>query len=345
MSSPALGSRAANPTVDGAGTTPRRRGKGGRKQAAWVPWLFLTPFLVLFSVFTILPAFYGLWISLHDWDFTLPGKPFVGLQNYTDLFDPASVQYTPFWNGMKNTGLFVLFSVPFLVTLPLLLALLLHRNFPGRTFFRATFFAPYVLGVSVIGLMWRYFLDGNFGIVNALLGTNIAWTTSQPWAWISLVGVTVWWTMGFNAIIYVAGLGDIPPEQYEAASLDGAGKVQQFFNVTLPGLRPVLVFVLVTTVLASANMFGQSYMITGGGPTESTRTALMVMTDLGFKQSRAGQAAAMSYILALCLAIVSMVQFWLMRDRDAERDRKQARRRARAAKQQANDPAVTIGVQ
>ncbi|GAA1394245.1 sugar ABC transporter permease [Luteococcus peritonei] len=315
------------------GIAPGRRGAArgrGRENAWWVPVIFLAPFLVLFCTFTVLPAFYGIWISLHDWDFTLPGKPFVGLQNYTDLFDANSVQAKPFWNGMKNTGLFVLLSVPFLVSLPLLLAILLHRQFPGRTFFRATFFAPYVLGVSVIGLMWRYLLDGNFGIINALLHTDIQWTTDQPWAWISLVGVTVWWTMGFNAIIYVAGLGDIPPEQYEAASLDGASALQQFRHITLPGLRPVLVFVLVTTVLASANMFGQSYMITNGGPTETTRTALMVMTDVGFKQSRAGQAAAMSYILALCLAIVSMVQFWLMRDRDATRAKKATRRAGKA---------------
>ncbi|MEL4503342.1 sugar ABC transporter permease [Luteococcus sp. H138] len=328
--SSAVNSQAGGSATPGLrASAPAARRKGRRHQAAWVPLVFLAPFLTLFFIFTILPAFYGLWISLHDWDFTLPGKPFIGLQNYTDLFDPAAVQYKPFWNGMKNTGLFVLFSVPFLVTLPLLLAMLLHRNFPGRTFFRATFFAPYVLGVSVIGLMWRYFLDGNFGIINSLLHTDIQWTTDQPWAWISLVGVTVWWTMGFNAIIYVAGLGDIPPEQYEAASLDGANKVQQFFSITLPGLRPVVVFVLVTTVLASANMFGQSYMITKGGPTESTRTALMVMTDLGFKESRAGQAAAMSYLLALCLAIVSIIQFWLMRDKDAEKERKNARRRAK----------------
>lgn len=316
----------------GSAPAPGLRASAGRSQrnSPWVPVIFLAPFLVLFTMFTLVPAFYGIWVSLHDWDFTLPGKPFIGMQNYKDLFDSTSVNYTPFWNGMKNTGLFVLFSVPFLVSLPLLLAMLLQKQFPGRTFFRAAFFAPYVLGVSVIGLMWRYLLDGNFGIVNQLLGTNIQWTTDQPWAWISLVGVTVWWTMGFNAIIYVAGLGDIPPEYYEAASLDGAGRWAQFRNITLPGLRPVLVFVLVTTVLASANMFGQSYMITNGGPTESTRTALMVMTDLGFKQSRAGQAAAMSYILAIFLGIVSALQFWLTRDQDEARLKKEQKRSAKA---------------
>ncbi|MGA4506746.1 carbohydrate ABC transporter permease [Propionibacteriaceae bacterium G1746] len=299
----------------------------------WVPWLFLAPFLILFAGFVVAPAVYGIFISLHDWDFTFENRPFIGLQNYRDLFDPESVISQPFWNGMKNTGLFVLMSVPFLVSLPLLLALLLNRQFPGRTFFRAMFFAPYVLGVSVIGLMWSYLLDGQFGFINFLFGTNIQWTTEQPWAWISLVGVTVWWTLGFNAIIYMAGLADIPTEHYEAASLDGANAWQKFVNITLPGLRPVLIFIFITTVLASANMFGQSLLITNGGPTESTRTVLMVMTDLGFSQSRAGAAAAESYILALSLAVVSVVQFWLMRDRGAAEERRALRRANRALKQ------------
>ncbi|MGA4670090.1 carbohydrate ABC transporter permease [Propionibacteriaceae bacterium Y1923] len=290
-----------------------------------MPWLFMAPFLLLFCSFVVAPAVYGLWISLHDWDFTLERRPWVGLQNYADIFDPEAVVSEPFWNGMKNTGLFVLMSVPFLIALPLALALLLNREFPGRTFFRATFFAPYVLGVAVIGVMWRYLLDGQFGFINHIFGTQIAWTTSQPWAWIGLVGVTVWWTIGFNAIIYMAGLADIPAEHYEAASLDGASAWQKFFYITLPGLRPVLIFIFITTVLASANMFGQSYLITNGGPTESTRTVLMVMTDLGFSQSRAGAAAAQSYILALFLAVVSVAQFWLLRDRGDAMERRAAK--------------------
>ena len=162
---------------------------------------------------------------------------------------------------------------------------LLNRRFPGRTFFGATFFARYVLGLAVIGLMWRYLLDPSFGAVNGLLNTlglpSVNWITEQPWAWISLVAVTVWWTIGFNAIIYLAGLGDISAEQYEAAELDGATKWQQFVNVTVPGIRPVMIFVISTTILASANMFGQSYLITQGAPGDSTRTAIIEITDRG----------------------------------------------------------------
>jgi multiple sugar transport system permease protein len=283
------------------------------------PYLFLAPYLALFLLFVVGPAIFGLWMSLHDWDFQLPGKPFVGLQNYKDLFDSQSTTAEPFWHGMRATGIFTLASVPFLVTLPLGLAVLLNRRFPGRTFFRAVFFAPYVLGVAVVGLMFRYILDTSFGVLNAFLGLfgigEIGWTTEQPWAFASLVGMTVWWTIGFNAIIYLAGLQDIPADQYEAAELDGANRWQAFRHVTMPGLRPVFTFVVTITILASANMFGQALLVTQGGPGDTTRTALMVIADTGLAQFRMGQATAMSYVLAACLAIVSLINFALLREK------------------------------
>jgi multiple sugar transport system permease protein len=168
--------------------------------------------------------------------------------------------------------------------------------------------------------MWSYLLDPQFGLVNGLLGAlglpdDTPWTTSQPWAWVSLLGVTVWWTIGFNAVIYLAGLADIPAEHYEAADLDGANGWQRLRFITLPALRPVLVFVIVTTILASANMFGQSYIMTGGGPGDSTRTAIMEIAERGLSQYRMGQASAMSYVLAVFLCLVSLINFWALRER------------------------------
>src|SRR3712207_357809 len=307
-----------------AGTGTRGGGKelryGGVHGSRLAPYLFLLPYLVLFLTFVIVPAVFGIWISLHNWDFLLPGKPFVGLDNYTALFDPQSVQFEPFWQSMRATAIFTVASVPFLITIPLVLAVLLNRKFPGRTFFRAVFFAPYVLGVAVIGLMWRYLLDPSFGAVNGLLSVfgipPVNWINEQPWAWVSLVVVTIWWTIGFNAIIYLAGLGDIPAEQYEAADLDGASIWQQFRYVTVPGLRPVMVFVITTTVLASANMFGQSYLITQGAPGDSTRTAIIEITERGLSQYRMGEAAAMSYLLAIFLAIIAIANFYLTREKE-----------------------------
>ncbi|WP_026532607.1 carbohydrate ABC transporter permease [Arthrobacter sp. H41] len=291
-----------------------------RRQAPGTPWLFLAPYLILFIGFVLVPIVFGAWISLHTWDYTRPLKPFVGLQNYAELFQPDSAQFQNFWGSMQATGIFTLFSVPLLLTIPLGVALLMAKKFPGRNFFRAVYFAPYVLGVAVVAVLWRYLLDNNIGLVNYYLGllglpNDIAWTTSTPAAWVALVGVTVWWTLGFNAVIYLAALQDIPAELYEAARVDGANGWQQFVNVTLPGLRPVLSFVTIVTLIASVNMFGQSFLITQGGPGRETRTAIYQIADTGLRNFQMGSAAAMSYVLTVFLIGLSLVVFWLFREK------------------------------
>jgi multiple sugar transport system permease protein len=306
-------------TGDGS-VAPRNRPI--RRAGRATPYLFLAPFLVLFVGFVLLPAVYGLWISLFDYNYLLPGKPFVGLQNYIDLFTPGSLDSGNFWKSMQATGIFTVLSVPLLLVIPLGVAILLNRAFPGRTFFRAAFFAPYVLGVAVIGVLWRFILEPTIGVVNYYLGLlhlpQPAWTTSEPWVWVMLVGVTVWWTLGFNSIIYLAGLQDISPDLYEAAQVDGASKWQQFRYVTLPGLRPVLLFVLTVTLLASANMFGQAYIMTQGAPNNDTRTAIMYIAETGLRQNRQGMAAAMGYILAAALVLISIANFRLFRSDGSE---------------------------
>ena len=281
----------------------------------------MAPYLVLFGIFILFPVFYGIWISLHNWDYLLPGKPWVGLQNYVDLFTPGSTTFEPFWQSMEATGKFTLYSVPLLVVIPLLVALILNERFPGRTFFRVIYFAPYVLGVAVIGILWRYLLDTNVGLVNYYLGqlglpNNIPWSNELPWAWVTLVGSTVWWTLGFNAVIYLAGLQDIDPALYDAAKVDGANRWRRFLHVTLPGLRPILLFVITVTILASANVFGQPYLITEGAPGDETKPAIWYIADQGLRTFKMGSAAAMSYVLALFLAVISVANFALFRYRE-----------------------------
>jgi multiple sugar transport system permease protein len=265
---------------------------------------------------------YGFWISLHDYDYTLPGKPFVGLDNYAKLFTSDSVTAGPFWESMRATGIFTLFSVPLLLAVPLAVALLMNSKFKGRNLFRALYFAPYVLGVAVVASLWRFLLDTNIGLVNQYLGAlglpdSIPWLTSTPEAWVALIGVTVWWTLGFNAVIYLAGLQDIPAELYEAAKVDGANAWQRFLNVTLPGMRPVLSFVTMITIIASANMFGQAYLMTRGAPGTETRTAIYTITETGLRSFQMGDAAAMSYVLTVFLMLLSIAVFWLFRERRA----------------------------
>ncbi|CAA9459322.1 MAG: ABC transporter, permease protein 1 (cluster 1, maltose/g3p/polyamine/iron) [uncultured Rubrobacteraceae bacterium] len=309
--------------VERTGVQPpvARSAGGGRKPTdagTFTPYLFMAPYLVLFVVFVLVPAVFGIWISLHNWDYLLPGKPWVGLENYLDLFTPNSANSTPFWNSMEATAKFTLFSVPPLVVIPLLVALILNQSFRGRNFFRAVYFAPYVLGVAVIGILWRFILDPNNGLLNYYLGAlglpdSIPWTTSLPWGWVALVGPTVWWTMGFNAVIYLTGLQDVDPALYDAAKVDGANRWQRFRHVTVPGLRPVFLFVVTTTILASANVFGQSYIITQGAPGNETRVAIWYIAQEGLRSFNMGSAAAMSYVLALALALVSLANFALLR--------------------------------
>jgi len=288
-----------------------------RRHGRLTPYLFLLPFLVLFFGFVLIPAAFGLWVSLHDYNYLLPGKPWVGLRNYLDLFTPGSRDSGDFWQSMAATGIFTVFSVPLLIVCPLGVALLLNRVFPGRSFFRAVFFAPYVLGVAVVGILFRFVLDPNIGLVNYYLGHAIPWTTEVPWAWISLIGMTVWWTLGFNAVIFLAGLQEISPELYEAARVDGASRWDEFRHVTLPGLRPVMAFVTTVTILASANMFGQSFLLTKGAPANETRTAIMYIAETGLANNRQGMAAAMSYLLALILLAISVLNLRLTQRRSS----------------------------
>lgn len=309
---------AEQPKVQPPGKESSGDGRSPTDAGRFTPYLFMAPYLVLFATFILIPAIYGLWISLHNWDYMLPGKPWVGLENYTDLFASESTSSRPFWNSMEATGKFTLYSVPLLVVVPLLVALILNQKFRGRGFFRAVYFTPYVIGVAVVGILWRFLLDPNVGLINYYLGVlglpdNIPWITALPWAWISLVGMTVWWTLGFNAVIYLAGLQDIDPSLYDAAKVDGANAWQRFWNVTLPGLRPVMLFVVVITILASANVFGQPYIVTQGAPGNETRTAIMYIADTGLRQFNMGAASAMSYMLALALALISIVNFTIFR--------------------------------
>ena len=297
-----------------------RPGGTGARRKTGTAYIFLAPFLVLFSAFVLAPAVYGLWISLHRWNPLMPNQPFTGLENYSQLFTPGSLTFGDFWESMRATGIFTVASVPFLLVIPLLIAALLNQKIRGGTVFRAIFFAPYVLGVAVIGVIWKYLLDPQMGVVNHVLGlfglpSDTPWTVDTPWVWISLVGVTIWWTLGFNTVILLAGLKGINPELYDAAAVDGAGAMRTFLSVTLPGLRPVMTFVITVTILASANMFGQSYLLTNGGPGHATRTAIMYISDQGLSQNQMGAASAMSYVLFAFLAVISLVNFRLQRDR------------------------------
>jgi multiple sugar transport system permease protein len=199
-----------------------------------------------------------------------------------------------------------------LVGIALILAVLLNRNYPGRGVFRTIFFAPYTLSVTVASVLWWWIFQQT-GIVNQALqglGLNpINWLGDLPGAWIAITICTIWWTIGFNTVIFLTALQEIPKSLYEAASLDGANARQQFFLITIPMLRSVLVFVLTITLIASANLFGQPYLMTGGGPADGTQTVIYRIFFEGILRSQMGRAAAMSIFVALLLLILTYLNF------------------------------------
>jgi multiple sugar transport system permease protein len=284
-----------------------------RKKVSIVPYLFIAPHLLFFIAFLAWPFFYGIYISLFRFDFLQPNnRPFIGLKNYVDLFNPESVPFEKFWNALGNTGEFILWSVPPLVGIALLLAVLLNRNYSGRGVFRTIFFAPYTLSVTVASVLWWWIFQQT-GIVNQvlqLIGLEpVNWLGDLPGAWVAITVATVWWTIGFNTIIFLTALQEIPKSLYEAASLDGANARQQFFLITIPMLRSVLVFVLTITLIASANLFGQPYLMTGGGPADGTQTVIYRIFFEGILRSQMGRAAAMSILVALMLLVLTYLNF------------------------------------
>jgi multiple sugar transport system permease protein len=311
-------------TVQQRGASVSRAARGRR--FSWAPYLFILPHLIAFLVFIAYPFFNGLYISFFRYDFLNPrNNRFVGLANYAQIFNSSSVIFRPFWNALGNTVEFVIYSVPLLVIIPLLLAVLLNTKTPGRNFFRAIYFTPWALSAAVVGLLWWWIFQSQGGLFNYYLSElNIRaprWLSTMPWAWVTIVVCTVWWTIGFNMVIILAALQDIPSYVYEAASIDGATGLQAFFRITLPLLRPVLLFIVTTTIIASFNLFAQPYFMTGGGPSRgasggATEPVMLRIYNEGFQRKLYGSAAAMSFFVASIMILVSYANFKLFRQRD-----------------------------
>lgn len=282
---------------------------------AYIGYLFALPYLLLFGGFVALPLLYGLTLSFFRWEMLSVRPPqFVGFANFQEaLHDPY------FWQSLGATLKFVAMAVLPTVCVALLVAVGIE-SVPGKRqgFYRAAFYVPTVVTISVAGLLWRWFYNSEFGLFNVYLGgvgIKVPWITDARWAMPSLVIMTLWWTMGGPMVVLLAGLKSISPVYYEASALDGATPRQQFWYVTLPLLRPILLFVIVLNVIGAFQVFGQVYMITRGGPELSTRTLVQYIYETAFNNYRMGYAAALSWLLFLVIALFSVLQFRLLRER------------------------------
>jgi multiple sugar transport system permease protein len=278
-----------------------------------VALLFTAPFFVLFVLFLFWPVLSALRTSLFD-DSLVGGSSWAGLGNYGELLDDQN-----FWAAMWHTAFFTLLSVPPLVLLPLGLALLVSRISRLQWLFRMTFFAPYVLPVSVVVLVWNWLYQPGFGLINSYLAgiglAEVNWLGQPGVAMVSAVIATVWWTFGFNFVLYLAGLQEVPRELYEAAAVDGATPGQQLRRITLPLLSSTFVLVTTLQVIASLKIFDQIYLLQIGtpGPENSTRPAIQYIYEAGFTQYRIGYASAMSFVFFLVVIAVAIISLRLIR--------------------------------
>ncbi|HEX2036479.1 MAG TPA: sugar ABC transporter permease [Chloroflexota bacterium] len=287
----------------------QRRWRRWRKQAP--NYLFVLPHFLFFLVFLAGPVVFGFWISFHDWEILSPEKPFVQLANYQDLLaDPL------FFRTVQNTVVFTVLTVVAEAVLGLALALLVNESFPGRLGVRITLFAPRVLSVATMGIIWQWMMNKDWGFLNYLTSLaglpRLNWLGDPVLVLPSLAGATTWWVVGFAMIVYLAGLQNIPEEYYEAAKIDGANSWHRFRHVTLPLLMPTTLFVLVTAFIGQMQVFGQVYLMTQGGPYYASMSIVFYLYDNGFRYFRMGYAAAMAFSLAAIILVVTLAQFRLL---------------------------------
>lgn len=275
-------------------------------------YLLMLPFLVLYLVFTFYPIVRGFIVSLQKY-YVLGSKQFIGFANYAYLLHDAT-----FLTSLWHTVIFVVCSVPLLVAIPFCLAMIVNAPIKGRKIYQAIFFLPMILGVSVVSSVWSAMLGNYGGLVDAVLNAigihqQINWTAqSTQLAWISVLAVTVWWTAGFNMVLYLAALQDVPKELYEAASLDGASGWAKTLYITVPSVKRVTILIVFLQVIGSFNVFGQIFLLTGGGPAGATTTIVSYIYEKSFSEFLFGPGAAGSYILFVILLIVSLIQLRFM---------------------------------
>ena len=281
---------------------------GGRTDLAG--YLFVGPFLIAYAAFLIFPVLLLLWMSFYNASLVGADAQFLGFANYNELFgDPD------FWTSLWHTVLFTLLSPPPLVLLALVFALLANRAIPARWFFRLSFFAPWLLPPSVVALIWVWLYQPGFGLINSYLTSlglpEVAWLAGEGVAMLSVVIATVWWTLGFNFVLYLAGLQEIPQELYDASAVDGAGALSQVRWITVPLLARTTILIVTLQIFASLNVFDQIYIMnTSGGLNYTvTRPIIQYIYEQGFTSYRVGFASAMSFVFFVLVLVVGLAQF------------------------------------
>ena len=288
-----------------AGLYVRARGKARKTTGAAVG--FLAPSMLHLVVFIFTPIVFAAYLSVHRWDIVVPDKPFVGLENFSQMFrDPT------FWNALKNTLVYTL-NVPIGMAISLAVAVMMNRRLKGIALMRTLYFLPSVTSFVAISLVWMWIYHPTFGVANYLLSLvhlgPLQWLNSTDTAMMSIILFSVWLSLGYQMVIYLAGLQGIPEELHDAARIDGANSWHRFWHVTFPLLKPTTFFILVTSFISSFQVFTSIYVMTAGGPVRSTDVIVYHIYQAAWEQLRMGYASAMSWVLFVIIVIATWIQF------------------------------------
>ncbi|NQX34963.1 carbohydrate ABC transporter permease [Herbiconiux sp. VKM Ac-2851] len=281
--------------------------------------LFSSPYLAFVMVVFAFPIVYAVWISFHDFFFAAPGaepaRPFVGLDNYVAAFsNPAVIR------SFGNVGVFLIINVPLTVVLALLLATALNKVVHARTFLRVSYYVPYVTASVAVVAVWLFLFNGN-GLVNSMLGPlapDPSWLINDKLAMPIIALYVTWKQLGFYILLYLAALQNVPKELYESAEMDGGGKIRQFFSVTVPGVRPATLLVLLISTVTGANLFTEPYLLTaGGGPNGASASPVLMMYQLGIQQGQPDVASAIGIVLVLGVLVIAFIQNRFVGERES----------------------------
>ena len=313
MTNPYAGVRGL-PTADPNVTDRTTRRHRRRFNSAY---LFIAPSVILIAVFIAEPILQSGWMSLHDWTVGETSHTFVGVDNYTAMF-----QDSRFWNALKVTVLYTIVVSVVQVVLGLLLAARLRRTTWYSSLLRTAYFFPFVASLVVVGIIWKFLLDPQVGAVDAWLsdvGVGAPdWLTSTSLALPTVIAVGVWKNVGFSMIVLLAGMQGIPEHLYEAAALDGAGAWGKFRYVTLPALRPAVLFTTLIATINGLQLFDLVFAMTNGGPVFHTESVVMYLYERGFVEFQLGYASAVAWALFVVILVVSAVQLRVARYRDVD---------------------------
>lgn len=286
------------------------------KRETLAAYSFLTPALILLGTFLVIPALMAIYYAFTDYYLLTPDqRQFVGLQNFIEIFkDPTFLQ------SLKNIALFVVFVIPIQVGAALGLALLINKPRKGNMFFKVAYFSPVVLSLVVISVLWLYLLNPSEGLINSLLA-NIGidpqpFLSSPKQAMLTIVFVSAWQGAGYQMLIFLAGLQNIPAAVYEAGKIDGVNKWQNFFHITLPLLKPTSVLIMITTLISAFKLIIQPMVMTQGGPMNSTMTPVYYIYQTGFSDRMIGYSSAMTVIFGIIIGIVTLLQSRLTKEDD-----------------------------